>query len=128
MSVLICDSDANTLGFLGIILEQWNFPLVFASSARQADQMIWQQNISLLVTALEMPENDGLQLAEVLEEDFPDLKIIIYTDNPDDPRCEKAKKLNNVHQVLDVKSLTCLPDILKYCLNPLKKKMEITAS
>lgn len=67
-SILIVDDDDNILESIKAILSKEALNLSFARNGREALQLIQKYNYSLLITDLYMPEMDGFELLEKINQ------------------------------------------------------------
>lgn len=78
--VLVVDNDADALLLLRVILgARPEYDAVFCSSPQEALALAPRRRFDVLVTDLEMPGMDGLQLAAALREADPGLPVLLVT-------------------------------------------------
>jgi two-component system sensor histidine kinase/response regulator len=65
--ILIVDDNMTNLRILGNILKSWGFLPVQANSADMALQLILDQKFDLIITDMQMPQKDGVQLAQLIK-------------------------------------------------------------
>ena len=76
-TVLVVDDDAAVLDVIASMLEDLGCEVVCAHSGDEALGILSrQQNISVLITDINMPGMDGHELAERARRDHPQLKIL----------------------------------------------------
>ena len=77
-TVLIVDDQPQILQLLQDFLNDCGFQVLVAQSGSQAEQVAANHAdaIHLLITDIEMPDGDGLTLAQSLKTQRPDLAII----------------------------------------------------
>ncbi|MBR0973234.1 MULTISPECIES: response regulator [Bradyrhizobium] len=76
-TVLVVDDDPGVLDVLVGMLEDLGCNVVSAQSGPDAlDQLKQNQNISILITDINMPGMDGHELAELASRGHPELKIL----------------------------------------------------
>lgn len=80
-NVLVVDDDRILLGSLQKKLKRYadTFTVLTAEDGRQAVSVLNKNNISLVVTDLEMPRMDGFGLLAFLSEHYPDIPVIVIT-------------------------------------------------
>lgn len=61
---------------LAEVLEQSGFQVLTAQSGREATAMILEHPVDLLITDLNMPDEDGIEIIRRLRKDHPHLKVI----------------------------------------------------
>lgn len=92
--------DSKTHAFqLRTLLENANWPVTIFEDGKQAWEAICNQRPDLLITDLNMPEYDGLQLVEMIKERWPGLPVILTTAAGSEEVAVKALKLGAVSYV-----------------------------
>ncbi len=74
--VLIVEDEEAEWNILGAFLERMGHQVWFASSGQEAFKLYAKGGIEIVVTDLQMPDGDGLELIEALGASFPEAKII----------------------------------------------------
>lgn len=77
MKILLADDDIAIRNLISIMLSSSGYDVTTASNGRDALEKILSENFSLLVTDKNMPELDGIKLAEEAKKIDPRLKIIL---------------------------------------------------
>ena len=77
--ILIMDDDLLALESLENYLKQADYDVVMASSAREAVEQAREIPCDLALLDMKMPEMDGFQVAAMLRQLQPDLRVIIFT-------------------------------------------------
>jgi signal transduction histidine kinase/DNA-binding response OmpR family regulator len=78
--VLVVDDNNTNRNILKSQLLFWKFMPVVAESARQALQILKEeQNFDLVITDMQMPDMDGVQLASAIRECYPNLSLILLS-------------------------------------------------
>jgi DNA-binding NtrC family response regulator len=77
--ILIMDDDLLALESLENYLKQADYDVVTASSAREAVERARETPCDLALLDMKMPEMDGFQVAAMLRQLQPDLRVIIFT-------------------------------------------------
>jgi CheY-like chemotaxis protein len=76
-TILVVDDDPGVLDVLVHMLEDLGCEVISANSGPDALERLTQnQDISILITDINMPGMDGHELAELARRDHPDLKIL----------------------------------------------------
>src|ERR1022692_3404851 len=75
-SILIADDEPSVRQFLRKVLMDAGHEVLEASNGKEAMSQIRQTSIDLLITALVMPEQDGVETIRVLRKQYPELRII----------------------------------------------------
>lgn len=78
--ILIVDDNETNWGILKGQLEDWKLIPYVASSGKQALEILAQNiNFSLVITDMEMPLMDGIQLASLVRERYPLLPVMLLS-------------------------------------------------
>jgi DNA-binding NtrC family response regulator len=77
--ILIVDDEIDTVGVLHNFLEENGFTVTSSLSAGKALDLLRTHSFDLLITDLDMPEMDGIELLNAASEVDPDLIGIIMT-------------------------------------------------
>ena len=74
-TVLFVDDEQMILNSLerGLLDEPYN--KLFATSAKQALEIMEQNEVHVLVTDMRMPETSGLELLRITKQKFPKIKV-----------------------------------------------------
>lgn len=85
-SILLLDDEPDMVRMLGEVL-QWEHPEVTVHTTTDAGEALafLEENgpVSLAVLDYRMPEHDGLQVASMIQERFPDQAVAILSAFPD---------------------------------------------
>jgi DNA-binding NtrC family response regulator len=73
------DDDLLALESLESYLKQAGYAIVTASSARDAIERARETSCDLALLDMKMPEMDGFQVAAMLRQIQPDLRVVIFT-------------------------------------------------
>ncbi len=74
--VLIADDDESDRLLMGTILEEAGHELYFAANGEEALKLYLRHPIEVVVTDIQMPRGDGLELIEALKGLDPDASIV----------------------------------------------------
>jgi len=74
--ILVVDDDAIVRHLLQIVLKQLGHEVVEAQNGREGLQHYQAKPAALVITDLQMPEMNGLQMIKEIRQDFPDAVII----------------------------------------------------
>jgi two-component system NtrC family response regulator len=77
--VLIVDDEKNFPIILSAVLEDEGFETASALSGMKAVEILKNENISLVLTDMKMPEMDGLSLLETIKNSWPEIPVIVMT-------------------------------------------------
>lgn len=75
--VIVVDDEPMIGGLVGMLLERVGLVPIAVSNGLEALREMRQRNdVSLVITDLQMPELDGLELCRRLREDFPAVPVV----------------------------------------------------
>jgi CheY-like chemotaxis protein len=95
--VLIVDDNNTNLEILHIQLTSWGMIPVRASSASEAlDILAAESGFDLVLTDMEMPDEDGLRLARRIRGYFPDLPLILLSSIGDECSTENLQLFSSI--------------------------------
>jgi len=78
-AVLVVDDDAAVSRVLGALLTQAGFQATLASSGEQALNVLAARPIDAVVTDLKMPGLSGLELLGRVQEQWPEIPVVLIT-------------------------------------------------
>src|SRR5439155_15026506 len=79
-TVLVVDDSALDRYLAGALLEEHaGMSVVYAEDGRQALAIIQQSAPDAVLTDMQMPEMNGLELVEAVRRDFPAIPVILMT-------------------------------------------------
>ncbi|WP_347173739.1 sigma-54-dependent transcriptional regulator [Polaribacter uvawellassae] len=81
-NILIVDDDIHILELIQRHLQSLNYHTYKAISVKEALQILKDQSIDLLITDLQMPGVDGLELIKYASEHFPNIPKLVVTGFP----------------------------------------------
>lgn len=86
--VLLIDDDEDILLVIGKALSKEQFDLETANSARKAVQLLARGDYDVVLSDIRMPDFDGKQLFQFLEEHLPEMKdhVIFLTGDTGNPK------------------------------------------
>jgi len=93
MKILIAEDDRSFRKGLAFELEDAGYQVVEADNGRQAIELINKNKFDLVVSDLVMPEADGLEIYEQLQNISPGTKFILLTAFVDNERAKNAQSL-----------------------------------
>ena len=74
--ILVIDDEPALLKALATVLEQSGFQVLTARSGKEATAKMLEHPIDLLITDLNMPDEDGIEIIRRLRKDNRQLKVI----------------------------------------------------
>lgn len=83
-TILVVDDEPVLLDLASEVLSYQGYHVVCAKSAKQALDILENESIDLLLTDVIMPEMDGYQLAAIVQEKYPTIKIQLVSGFNDD--------------------------------------------
>ena len=78
-TILVMDDDLLALESLENYLKQAGYDVVTANSAREAIKRVRETRCDVALLDMKMPEMDGFQVAAMLRQLQPELRVIIFT-------------------------------------------------
>lgn len=92
MKLLIVDDDKTTRKLLGMYLKGKGYEVVAAENGLDAMEKLGTENINLIVTDMNMPYMDGIELTRTLRADanMKNIPIIMVTTEADEDEKKKA--------------------------------------
>lgn len=106
-NILVVDDNATNREILEVQLMQWKFKPIMAESGDEALRILsLNKTIDLVVSDMNMPVMDGVQLARKIRERQPDLPIILLSSLGNEQSRDEAHLFNSIltkparHQVL----------------------------
>lgn len=91
-NILIVDDDVHILELIQRHLKSLNYHTYKAISVKEAIAILQDQTIDLLITDLQMPGVDGLQLVKYVSEHYPEIPKLAVTGFPSIDGALKAMK------------------------------------
>jgi two-component system cell cycle response regulator CpdR len=86
-TILLVDDDLLVLRVVAAMLEDLGCEVVSETRAERAlDVLRRRGDIAALITDVNMPDVDGYELARAAQEVRPDLKILMLSGRPQEPR------------------------------------------
>lgn len=74
-TILIVDDELSLLALSSEILISHNYKILTAENANQALNILKTEHVDLMLSDVVMPEMDGFQLANIVQETYPEVKI-----------------------------------------------------
>jgi len=92
MKLLIVDDDKTTRKLLSLYLKGKGYEVVSAENGLDAIEKLGTESINLVVTDMNMPYMDGIELTKTLRSDsvLKEIPIIMVTTEADEDEREKA--------------------------------------
>ncbi len=77
--ILIVDDNPNMSSLLAEMLEIFEFESKRAGNGQEALDILGNENFSLVITDLRMPEMSGSELLKNIKESHPDLPVVVIS-------------------------------------------------
>lgn len=92
--VLVVEDDRNVRDYLAAALESAGreLEIVAASNGREASERLSAAEFDLLLTDLNMPEVNGIELVRVVRSSFPNLPIVLMSGASSEWRPDLARE------------------------------------
>ena len=92
MKILVVDDDKTTRKLLNLFLKAKGYEVVTAENGLDAMEKLGTESINLVVTDMNMPYMDGIELTKNLrnDENWKNLPIVMVTTEADDDERKKA--------------------------------------
>ena len=81
--ILIIDDEVNLRQTLARILHNAGYEVTTAENGMQGIALLSQHNFDLLYMDIRMPDMSGLEVLKIIHADFPQLRVILFTAQPD---------------------------------------------
>ncbi|MDH5258454.1 MAG: response regulator, partial [Gammaproteobacteria bacterium] len=94
-TILIVDDEPALLHLTHEVLSLHGYHVITAQSGKQALEVLENEHIDLLLSDVIMPEMDGYQLATIVQEKYPAIKIQLASGFTDDRHNNKINDLLN---------------------------------
>jgi signal transduction histidine kinase/ligand-binding sensor domain-containing protein/DNA-binding response OmpR family regulator len=119
--ILVIDDNLTNLDILEEQLKQWNFIPVMAASGNEALKILsTHEPVHLVISDMNMPEMDGVQLAREIRQQHPELPIILLTSMGN----EQSKKNTHLFNIALTKP-TKHQVLYKHVIEQLKLKIDV---
>ncbi len=92
MKILVVDDDRTTRKILGLYLKSKGYEVEYAENGIDAMEKLGMVNVNLVMTDLNMPYMDGLELIRTIKADdnYKELPILMVTTEADEEEKKKA--------------------------------------
>ena len=94
--VLLVDDNATNLRILNIQMEQWGLTPVQCPSGESALHYLQENTVELVLTDMQMPEMDGVELSRAIKKEHPSLPIILLSSIGDETKTKYPFLFNSV--------------------------------
>lgn len=92
MKILVVDDDKTTRKILGMYLKSRGYDVAYAENGLDAMEKLGMENFNLVMTDLNMPYMDGLELIKRLRSEpaLKDMPVLMVTTEADEEERQKA--------------------------------------
>ncbi len=107
-TVLIVDDEPSLLSLTHEILSMHGYRTLCAESARQALDILKQEDIKLVISDIIMPEMDGYELAAIIQDKYPSIIIQLcsgYSDERNIGMVDRQLQSNILHKPFHTRTL-----------------------
>lgn len=106
LRILVVDDDHQNRKLLEIILSCEGYaPIIIASDGEMAINMLQGNQYDLVMTDLNMPKADGLEVTTFVKRYFPNTKVILLTAFRDEIKPEGAAPDRIIRKPYDIKEV-----------------------
>lgn len=100
--IVLADDEREEREGIAYLIEKYQYPLkvIFAENGKEALHYIYQNEVDILFTDVKMPVMDGLELAKLVNEYNPDIKIVIFSAYGEFDYAKQALEANAVSYLL----------------------------
>ena len=78
-TVLFVDDDGIVLRSIARDLFDEPYNICFAQSGKEALEILWQQEVHVLVTDIRMPEMDGVEFLKIVTKEYPKIVKMVLS-------------------------------------------------
>ncbi|MCP4272252.1 MAG: response regulator, partial [Gammaproteobacteria bacterium] len=107
-SILIVDDEEALLDFASIALDKNGYKVYTAESGTQALQILKTNNIDLILSDIIMPKMNGYELAVIVHEQYPNVKIQLvsgYDDEKYIDLIDEKLQENIIHKPISIQTM-----------------------
>ncbi len=92
MKILVVDDDKTTRKMISLILKSKGYEVVTAENGLEALQKLGLEKINLILTDMNMPYMDGIELTRQVRAnpDFSDIPVVMITTEADEDEKKRA--------------------------------------
>lgn len=120
-SVLVVDDSLEILELLQRQLRGMNLVTFQASNVPDAIELLKYTSVSLLITDLQMPEINGMQLVHYVKEHYPELPVLVVTGYPSISGAVEAVKSGVIDYLVKPFTQVELSQAVENCLQKNRK-------
>lgn len=91
--ILLVDDDVGMISCLKDIFEDEGYNVSTAEDGKSAIEAINNKQFDLVLTDIRMPNMDGIEFLDYIEQNRPEVKVVVISAFGRDETCTKAKLL-----------------------------------
>ncbi len=101
-TLLIADDEANERALIRFLLRDFHKDLIIleARNGKEALTAIQKKHVDILLSDIQMPFLNGIELATETKKDFPDIEILFFSGHDDFTYVQNALSLKAVNYIL----------------------------
>ena len=122
--ILIVDDEESIREFLEIMLRREKYEVATASSAKKALKILEKENFDMVITDIQMPEMNGIELLGKIKDTDPDTVVIMVTAYGSTESAVEAMKLGAYDYITKPFKIDELKIIIKNALSANTLKQE----
>lgn len=118
MKILVVDDDKTTRKLLGFYLKAKGFEVVTAENGLDAIEKLGSENVNFIMTDLNMPYMDGIELVKTLraDPDWATIPILMVTTEADAEERAKAMAAGASEYIVKPVTADAVAQAIKYIL------------
>ena len=78
-TILVVDDNASFLELFPLLPEAEQYHVITEKSAESALEVLEDRNVDLIISDVQMPEMNGVELFEKVQDAFPEIPVILMT-------------------------------------------------
>lgn len=125
--ILLVDDEVALLALNHELLEKNGYTVISVDSAEKALDILAHQEVDLLISDIVMPKIDGYQLASIVNERFPQVKIQLVSGCPDANRSALKDKTLSDNMLMKPVKLDTLLNRVNALLNSEDELLDLEA-
>ena len=126
-SVLVVDDSLEMLELLQRQLKAMNLITFQASNVADAIDLLKHTSVDMLITDLQMPEVNGMQLVHYVKEHYPELPVLVVTGYPSISGAVEAVKSGVIDYLVKPFTQSELSHSVENCLQKNRKTKQRSA-
>ncbi|MEG0687501.1 MAG: response regulator, partial [Hungatella sp.] len=124
--ILLVDDEAEEREGISFLIQKYKLPLRIteAQNGQKASEYLKAHAVDILFTDVKMPYKDGLELAKETFEQYPKIKIVIFSAYGEFEYARKAMEAHAVDYLLKPIELDAFEKIMNKVIEDLTKELE----